>query len=154
MKRTDVTAIFPDATKEQLDKIMDLNGADINKAKGDLDTVRGQLTQAQEQITALEAAGRDAKAHKDRADQLQAELDGMKKAETIRVIRQKVAGEKKIPANLLTGETEEACTKQADEILAFAKPGGYPKIPDGGEVRNPPNQSTRDKFAAFMSDKI
>lgn len=154
MKRTDITAIWPDATKEQIDQILAINGADISKAKGDLDGLQGQLTQAQEQIAALEAAGKDAKAHKDRADQLQAELDGMKKAETIRGIRMKVAGEKKIPAALLTGETEEACAKQADAILAFAKPSAYPNVPDGGEPNPPGTGSTRDRFAEFMSDKI
>ncbi len=154
MKRADVTVIFPDATKEQLDRIMELNGADINKAKGDLESLQGQLTQAQEQITALEAAGQDAKTHKERADLLQAELDGMKKAETIRGIRLKVAGEKKIPASLLTGETEDVCAQQADAILAFAKPNAYPNVPDGGEVHQPGSGSTRDRFAEFMSDKI
>ena len=133
MKREDIIKHFPDATKEQIDALLTINGADINKAKGDLDAVQGQLTMAQQQITVLEKAGKDAKAHKDRADQLQAELEGVKKAEGIRSIRQKVAGEKKIPENLLTGETEEACNAQADAILAFAKPGAYPKVPDGGE---------------------
>lgn len=154
MKRTDVTAIFPDATREQLDQLMSLIGADVNKAKGDLESLQGQLTEAQAQITALEAAGKDAKAHKERADQLQAELDGMKKAETIRGIRLKVAAEKKIPSSLLTGETEEACAKQADDILAFAKPNAYPNVPDGGEPTPPGSGSTRDRFAEFMSDKF
>ena len=49
MKRTDITELFPDATAEQVDKLMGLNGADINKAKGELDTIRGQLTAAQEE---------------------------------------------------------------------------------------------------------
>ena len=145
MKRTDITKLFPDATKEQIDELMSINGADINAAKGDADALKQQLTdQSKDEM---------AKAQK-QIDQLTAELNGMKNAETIRLTREKVANEKKIPVNLLTGETEEACAKQADEILAFAKPSGYPTIPDGGEVHNPPNVSTRDRFAAFMSDKI
>ena len=40
MKRTDITELFPDATAEQIDKLMDLNGQDINKAKGELDAIR------------------------------------------------------------------------------------------------------------------
>ncbi len=148
MKRTDIAAIFPDATREQIDQLLDLNGADVAKAKGDLEGLQGQLTQAQEQIAALETAGKDAKAHKERADQLQAELDGMKKAESIRNIRLKVAADKKVPSNLLTGETEEDCAKQADAILAFAKPGNYPKVQDGGE---PAGGATRDQFAAWMA---
>ena len=150
MKRADITAIFPDATKEQLDQLMKLNGDDVNKARGDLEGLQGQLTEANERIAALEAAGKDAKSHKERADQLQAELDGMKKAEEIRGIRMKVAGEKKIPASLLTGETEEDCTKQADDILAFARPSGYPAVPDGGEVHGTGGSATRDQFADYF----
>lgn len=154
MKRTDITAIWPEATKEQIDRLLGINGEDISKARGDLESLQGQLTQAQAQIAALEAAGTDAKAHKDRADRLQAELDGLKKAETVRGIRAKVAGEKKVPANLLTGETEEDCARQADAILAFAKPTQYPNVPDGGEATPPGSGATRDRFAEFMSDKI
>ena len=32
MKREDITKQFPDATKEQIDAIMAINGEDINKA--------------------------------------------------------------------------------------------------------------------------
>jgi hypothetical protein len=44
MKRTDITALFPDATPDQIDKLMDLNGGDINRAKGELDGLKTQLT--------------------------------------------------------------------------------------------------------------
>ena len=37
-------------TKEQIDSIMDINGQDINKAKGDLQDVKTQLKQAQDTI--------------------------------------------------------------------------------------------------------
>ena len=36
MKRADITALFPEATKDQIDQILNLNGADINAAKGGL----------------------------------------------------------------------------------------------------------------------
>jgi len=69
-------------------------------------------------------------------------------------VREKVSGEKKVPASLLTGETEETCTAQADAILAFAKSGSYPNVPDGGEA-NPTNTlATRDKFANWAKDNL
>ena len=40
MKRDDITALFPDATAEQIDKLMSINGSDINKAKGDLENIK------------------------------------------------------------------------------------------------------------------
>lgn len=145
MKRTDITELFPEATKEQIDKLMGINGADINAAKAELDTLRQQLT---------DQSGKDLKKAQDQISALTAELNGMKTAETIRLTREKVASEKKIPVNLLTGETEEACVKQADEILAFASPN-YPVIKDAGEPHNAPKgASTRDQFADWAKDNI
>lgn len=150
MKRTDITDLFPDAPKETIDKIMDLNGADVNAVRAEVEDLRKQLTEAQK----YKGADEELQKAQQQISQLTSELNGMKTAETIRLTREKVSGEKKVPVHLLTGETEEACAKQADLILAFKNEGGYPQIPDGGEPSNPPNTSTRDRFAAFMSDKI
>ena len=38
MKRTDITELFPDAPKETIDKIMSLNGADVNAKNNDGET--------------------------------------------------------------------------------------------------------------------
>lgn len=135
MKRTDITALFPDATDEQIDKIMNLNGADINKAKGDLDSLKEQLTAAQAKLA--EHPKEDAlKEATDKLAALQEELDKRNHADALRTMRDKVAAENKIPAALLTGETEEACAEQAKAILAFAKSNGYPSVRDGGEPQN------------------
>ena len=146
MKRTDITALFPDASDEQIKTIMDLNGADINKAKAELEDLRAQLAAA--------AGGEELQQAKAQIAQLQTDLDAMKNAETIRLTREKVAGEKKVPAHLLTGETEEACAAQADAILAFAQPGGYPVLRDGGDPHNAPALRTREKFAAWAKDNL
>lgn len=145
MKRTDITELFPDATKEQIDKIMSINGADVNAIKTELDTLRQQLAQNNK--------GEELQQAQMQISQLQTQLDGMKAAETIRMTREKVAADKKIPVNLLTGETEEACAKQADEILAFSKSIGYPTVRDGGEVHTTPKINTKDKFVDW-ADKV
>lgn len=88
----------------------------------------------------------------EKANALQAELDGIKKANSIRELREKVAKEKNIPASLLTGETEEECTAQADAILSFAKPNAYPVVKDSGEVRGTGKKSTRDQFKEWMEE--
>ena len=155
MKRTDISEIFPEATKEQIDKLMGINGADINSAKGDLDAIKGQLTAAQTELQKLKEKGGkpdDLKEAKEAINKLQTELNGMKQAESLRQMRDKVAADKKIPVNLLTGETEEACAAQADSILAFAKSNGYPAIPDGGEIHNTPAPKARDKFAEWAAE--
>lgn len=157
MKRTDITDIFPDATKEQIDKLMGINGADINSAKGDYVGLQGQLSEAQKQIEMLkQGSGKseELEAANQAIKDLQAELKDMKDAESLRQLRDKVAAEKKVPANLLTGETEEACAAQADSILAFAKNGGYPAIKDGGEVHGAGTLKTRDKFAEWAKENL
>ena len=62
----------------------------------------------------------------EKADALQAELDTLKKEGTVRQVREKVSKELNIPAELLSGEDEETCKKQAEAILKFAKPKSYP----------------------------
>lgn len=154
MKRTDITELFPEATAEQIDKLMDLNGADINKAKGELDALKGQLTAAQEEISKIKAKPDSVEEITARANALQAELDSMKRAEELRTMRAKVSNEHNVPAELLTGETEEACAEQAKAILAFAKPSGYPSLRDGGELHHVPDSKTREKFAEWAKDNL
>lgn len=88
----------------------------------------------------------------ERADALQAELDGMKRADSVRKIREEVATEMGVPANLLNGGTKEECEAQAKGILSFAKPDSYPSVKDGGEVRNVSTGQTRDQFANWLDD--
>lgn len=158
MQRKDITDLFPDATKEQIDKLMGINGTDINTAKGDLTNLQTQLAEAQGELQKLKegAAGKgdDLKEAKDAIAALTNELNGMKHAEAVRLVREKISGEKKVPAALLTGETEEACTAQADAILAFAKSGSYPAVPDGGEASPSGTVATRDKFANWAKDNL
>ena len=152
MKRTDITELFPEATPEQIQRLMDINGADINNARKDTDTLRTQLQQAQ---SALASKGDDDSlaAATARITELEAKLTGMENAENIRKVREKVAGEKKIPVSLLTGDTEEACAAQADQILEFAKPQSYPNLPDGGEPHGGASKpTTREQFAQWFGE--
>lgn len=91
----------------------------------------------------------------DKAAELQKQIDALKSAEQVRVMREGVAKETGVPVALLTGATEEDCKAQALEILSFAKAGGYPAVPDGGEVKTgKANQSARDKFADWFNDNF
>ncbi|MBR3272600.1 MAG: hypothetical protein IKF98_01660 [Clostridia bacterium] len=151
MKRTDITALFPDATDEQIQKIMDLNGSDINKAKDGMEALRGQLTAAQAAIDELKAKpSGDA----EKAAALQKELDELKAANTLRDLRARISKETGVPASLLTETTEEACKTQAEAIKSFAGGSGYPRLPDGGESRVPSSTATRDKFASWFQEAM
>ena len=147
MKRADITDLFPDAPKETIDKLMAMYGADVNAAKAEVEDLKKQLQAAQAGDGKLQEA-------QQQIAQLTTELDGMKKAETIRLTREKVSADKKVPVNLLTGETEEACAEQADAILAFAQPGGYPRLRDAGEPTRTTPAQTRDRFADWAKDNL
>lgn len=87
----------------------------------------------------------------DRANALQAELDNIRKANEVNAMREQVAKEIGIPANLLTGNSEEECKEQAEAIKAFANPSGYPAVRDGGEPQTMSKKSARDEFAAWAN---
>lgn len=160
MKRTDITKLFPQATEEQIKDLMDINGADINAAKQGLDDVKSQLAAAKSELESAKksAATADAtdalKKEQERAAQLENELNGLKLNNQLREMRATVAKEKGVPAELLTGDTEDDCKKQADGILAFANPSGYPTLPDAGEARGVSTESTRDQFANWAKGNL
>ena len=90
----------------------------------------------------------------ERANALQIELDGLKKAEAVRLIREEVATESGVPVHLLTAETKEDCEAQAKAIMSFAKPDtGYPAVKDGGEVTKSPTGSTEEQFAEWWQNQ-
>ena len=76
----------------------------------------------------------------------------MKHDNEIKAMREKVAAETGVPANLITGATEEECKAQAGAILNFAKPQGYPTVKDGGEVNNVGKPSTKQQFAEWANE--
>ena len=153
MKRTDITDMFPEATPEQIDRLMGINGADINAAKRGIEDLQTQLAAAKDQ---LNTPSDELKAAQKQAKDLQAEIDKMKAAEGIRTMREQVATANGVPAALLTGSTEEDCTAQAQAIMAFAKNnGGYPVVRDAGEMKfAPQKKETRDQFAEWFKTNI
>ena len=52
MKREDITALLPDITEKQLDKIMGLHGADVTNLKDGLATAQNDLAAARSELTA------------------------------------------------------------------------------------------------------
>ena len=85
----------------------------------------------------------------EKAAALQKQLDALTKANDIRQVRDKVAKDLKVPAELLTGEDEPTCTAQAKAILAFAKQE-TPEVRDGGEVTTSGTRTTADQFAEWV----
>ena len=86
----------------------------------------------------------------DKAQRLQQELDGLKQAEAIRAIREKVSAETGVPVSLITATSEDECKAQAEAIKAFAKPS-YPNVKDGGEPLGHPQTSPASAFADWFN---
>lgn len=90
----------------------------------------------------------------ERAEELEKKLSSLEKEKTIRAMREKVAQEKGVPVDLLTGETEEACSAQANGILQFANGTGYPAVRDAGEPAKITKASTRQQFAEWAKKNL
>lgn len=154
MKRTDITSLFPEATDEQINTLMSINGNDINSAKKGVEELQTSLKDAQTKLAGLESNSTALQEAIDRANGLQSELDSMKAAEALRTTREEVARSVGVPAHLLTAETKEECEAQAKQILEFAKPSKYPSVPDGGEPIGNPQKATRDQFAEYFNQVL
>ena len=117
----------------------------------DYDELKQKAAKFDEQV---EAGKSELQKATEKANSLQAELDALKQAESIRAMREEVADAKGIPARLLTGKTAEECEAQAAELLAWAQKSnsGYPKVPDGGDPIS--SKPVREQFAEWLNSQI
>lgn len=99
MKREDIKKFFPDATEEQLKGLLDINTADIGKAKGDLETVRADLEKANGTLKEYETTIADMK------KSAEGNEDFKKKFEDL---EQRIADEKAEAERKAKEEAEEA----------------------------------------------
>ena len=91
----------------------------------------------------------------ERANKLQSELDGIKAAEELRKMRDEVSKQTGVPAELLTGTTEEECREQANGIIQFRdqKPG-YPAVKDAGDPIITKKGTPKDSFEAWANEAL
>ena len=64
----------------------------------------------------------------EKSEALQNELNAMKRQNAITQAREKVSKDTGVPVECLSGEDEDTCKAQAEAILKFAKPKGYPGV--------------------------
>lgn len=99
MKREEIKAIFADATDEQLKAVMDLNGADVEKAKSKVTALETELKEKKEaidnfnkEIEELKTANASGEDWKAKFEALQAEnVAKEKQAEADRILAEKNA---------------------------------------------------------------
>lgn len=135
-------------TQEELNSIVQKRVNEVSKKYENYE----ELKEKAQKFDAIEEESKsELDKQKERADALQKELDGMKKADSIRAMRAEVSKEKGVPEHLLTADTKEACEAQAKDILDFKKSGTYPNVKDKGEVTPPSGKkSTREQFAEWV----
>lgn len=99
MKREDIKKFFPDATEEQLKGLLDINTADIGKAKGELEAVKADLEKANGTLREYETTIADLK------KSAEGNEDFKKKFEDL---EQRIADEKAEAEKKAKEEAEEA----------------------------------------------
>lgn len=135
-------------TQEEVNAIVGKRLAEEKGKYSDYEEIKAKAAKFDE---AEEANKSELQKAVERANNLESELAGIKKAEEVRKTREKIATETGIPANLLTGDTEESCKAQAEAIKAFATPN-YPKVKDSGEVPKTVSGNAKADFAEYMTN--
>ena len=149
MKREDITALFPEATKEQLDQIMAINGADIQHAKSGVEELNTKLQTAMQQLAQAQANAEDY----ERLKGVETELTDLKAANAVRDMREKVSKATGIPVYLLSGDTEEDCTAWANQLKEFQQSSARLNVPNGGEPGvDGAGMTTAEQFAAWSEN--
>ena len=117
-----------------------------------------------QRAAAAETTSAELQTQKAKAAELQAQLDALQKDIEARNARDKVSAETGVPANLLTGQTEEENKALADAILKWRGPDAilkwrgpqqnYPTVPDGGTVNPFTGGTTREQFESWAKANL
>ena len=102
---------------------------------------------------AAEASKSDLQKATERAENLQAQLDALTKANAERELRDRISAETGVPAALLRGSSEEDLKAQAEAIMGFANANkvSYPQVKDGGETA--PSSVSKEEILAIKDEK-
>lgn len=136
-------------TQDEVNKIVQERIYKDRKDRSDYDEIKAKA----DKYDALEEASKtELQKATERAEKLEAENLALKKANEVRSIRETVSTETGVPMSLLTGEDEASCREQANGILAFKNPSGYPSLKDGGETTNRVKPSSKQQFAEWLEN--
>lgn len=148
---TEGTQVERTFTQDEVNKIVSSRLKDVQSKYTDYDELKAKASKLDE---LEEASKTELQKVTERANALQEQIDALNKANTVREARMKVSKETNVPFELLTADTEEACQKQAESILAFAKPQSYPTVKDGGEAIKKGGGTAKEQFADWFNSAI
>ena len=138
-------------TQDDVNRIVQSRIVEVRNKYADYDDLKAKATKFDEME---EAEKTEIQKATEKADALQAQLDQVNKANKVRDLRIKVSKETGVPYELLSGDDEESCKTQAEAILKFANPKGYPKVKDSGEPSHVSGKKTRDLFEDWMNENF
>lgn len=133
-------------TQSELDQIISERLKREREKYADYDELKGK---AEKYDQSVEAGKSEMQKANEAIENLKTQLSGYMKAEEIRKVREKVSTDTKVPYSLLTGETEDDCKKQAEAILAFAKPREYP-APRKNTATHKANEEADESMREFV----
>lgn len=138
-------------TQDDVNRIVQTRITEVKSKYADYDDLKAKAMKFDEKE---EAEKTELQKATERADALQTQLDQLTKSNKVRDLRMKVSKETGVPYDLLSGEDEESCKTQAEAILKFANPKGYPKVKDQGEPSHVSGKKTRDLFKDWMNENF
>ena len=129
MKRDEIKSIFPEATDEQLKSIMDLNGADVEKAKAKVTSLENELKDKKAdfeklntELEALKTANASGEEWKTKYEAIVAENEAKaKQAEADRILAEKNADIEKRFAECVGDKKFSHDAIKADYLKKFAE---------------------------------
>lgn len=113
MKREEIKQIFPDATDEQLKLVMDLNGADVEKAKSKVTALEAELKEKKEDFAKLNNELDELKAANASGEDWKAKFEALQ--------AENVAKEKQAEADRILAEKTENVTSRFTAVLGEKK---------------------------------
>ena len=174
MKREDVKNKIPGITDDQLDWLMQENGADITREKSAANALQAQVATAQDGLKAFGAhKPEDFAAAQQQIAQLQQQMkeqaDGFafdhaldtailgKQGRSVKAVRalldvDALKGSKDLTADI--AQALEAAAKANPWAFGEVQPSGYPAVRDGGEGGKTPTGSAREQFAAWAEQAL
>lgn len=176
MKREDVKNKIPGITDDQLDWLMQENGADITREKSaanalqaQVDSLTAQVATAQDGLKAFGAHKPEDFAAAQLQQQMQAQADGFafdhaldtailgKQGRSVKAVRalldvDALKGSKDLTADI--AQALEAAAKANPWAFGEVQPAGYPTVRDGGEGGKTPTGSAREQFADWAEQAL
>lgn len=138
-------------TQAEVDRIV---GERLARERAKFEDYETLKEKAEKYDAAEEASKTELEKATERANELQQKVNRYESEEKIRKVREKVAKEAGVPAELLVGETEEECKEWAKKLEEHYKPSSYPRVKDAGEPRHKTGKmETRDLFAEWFAEQ-